>query len=103
MKKHFNKEFVMAKKDEEDFGNSTKGWICNEVYVDSDAEVKDHCHIKGNYKGSAHRNCNIKVKLNHKIPVFFNNLKNYDSHSIMQVFRKFNFKEDVLLNGLKNI
>ena len=86
----------MTKKDEEDC-------ICNEVFVDSDAKVKDHCHITGNYKGSAHRYCNIKVKLNHKIPVFFNNLKNYDSHSIRQVFRKFDFKEDVLPNGLKNI
>ena len=29
MKKHFNKELVMAKEDDEDFENSTKCWICD--------------------------------------------------------------------------
>ena len=36
------------------------------------------------YRGSAHGNCNINVKLNHKIPIVFYNLKNYDSHLIME-------------------
>ena len=29
IKKHFNKELVMTKKDNEDFENSTKCWICD--------------------------------------------------------------------------
>ena len=29
IKKHFNKELVMVKEDNEDFKNSTKCWICN--------------------------------------------------------------------------
>ena len=33
-----------------------------------------------NYRISIH---SINVKLNHKIPVLFNNLKNFDSHLIM--------------------
>ena len=35
-------------------------------------------------ENTANRECNIKVKLNQKIPVVFHNLKNYDSHLIMQ-------------------
>ena len=51
--------------------------LCND-YVDGDVKVRDHCHIAGKYRGSAHRDCNIKVKLNHTIPIVFCNLKNYD-------------------------
>ena len=89
MKNHYNKEPVMTKKDNEDFENSTKCWICNNDYIDNDTEVRHHCHITGKYRSSAHRYCNINVKLNNKIPVVFLNLKNHDSHLIMQQLGKF--------------
>ena len=57
--------------------------------------------ITGKHRGSAHRDCNINVKLNHKIPVVFHNLKNHDSHLIMQELGKFSFKTNVILNGLE--
>ena len=38
MKKHFTKEFVMTKKDNEDFENSTKCWICDNDYIDNDVK-----------------------------------------------------------------
>ena len=58
-------------------------------------------HTTGKYRGSIHRDCNINVKLNHKIPVVFHNLKNYDSHVIMQNVGKFSLKIDVIPNGLE--
>ena len=64
MKKCFNKELVMTKKGNEDFENSTKCWICDNGYIHSDVKVGYHCHITGKYRGSAHRDCNINVKLN---------------------------------------
>ena len=100
-KKHINKKRVISKEDNEDFKNSTKCWICDNDYVDNDVKVRDHCHITGKYRGSAHRDCNINVKLNHKIPVVFHNLKNYDSHLIMQELGKFNLKINVIPNGLE--
>ena len=42
MKKHFNKEIVMTKEDNEDFENSAKCWICNNDYVDGGVKVRDH-------------------------------------------------------------
>ena len=75
MKKPFNKEFVMTKEDNDDFKNSTKCWICDKDYIDTDVKVRDHCHITGKYRGYVRRDCNINVKLNHKIPVVFHNLK----------------------------
>ena len=56
-------------------------------------------HLK--YRGSAHKDCNINVKLNHKIPLVFHNLKKYDSHLIMQELGKFNLKVNVILNELQ--
>ena len=58
--------------------------------------------MTGKYRGSAHRDCNIKVKLNHKISIVFQNLKkSYDPHLIMQELRKCNFKINVIRNGLE--
>ena len=53
-KKYFNKELVMTKKYNEDFKNSAKCWISNKNYVDNDAKARDHCHITGRSRGSAH-------------------------------------------------
>ena len=100
--KHFNKKIVITKKDNEDFENPTKCSICDNDYIYlSDVKVKDHCQITGKYRGSAHRDCYINVKLNHKIPVVFHNRKNYDSHLIMQDLGKFSLKINVIPNGLE--
>ena len=56
-------------------------------YTDEHAKVRDHCHITGKYRGSAHQECNLKLRVNPeelKIPVIFHNLRGYDSHFIMQ-------------------
>ena len=75
---------------------------CNNAYIDN-VKVRDYCHITGKYRGSAQRDCNIILKLNHKIPVVFHNLKNYNSHIIMQETGTFNLKTHVIPNGLGNI
>ena len=92
-KKHVacNKERVMVKEDD-GFGNSTKCWISGNIYVDDDGKVRDHCHITGKDRGFEHRDYNSNVILNHKFPIPFNNLKNYDSCLIIQELGKFNFK-----------
>ena len=62
IKRHFNKELAMTEEDNEDFKNSTKCWISVTEYVNGDVKVRDHCHVTGKYRGSSHRDCNIKVK-----------------------------------------
>ena len=61
MKKHFNKELVMTKVGNYNFKNSTKYWICDDDYIDTDVKVRDNCHIARKYRGSAHRDCNISL------------------------------------------
>ena len=96
-KKHFNKELVMVNMMK--ILKTLLRWIRGNVYVEGDVKVRDHYHITGKYRGSAHRDCNIKVKFNHKTPIVFQNLKNYDSHLIMQELGKFDLKINIILNG----
>ena len=102
MKRHFNEELVITKKDNEEFENYTKCWICDNDYTDGDVKVRYHYYITGKYRSSVHRDCNINVKLNHKIPVVFHNLIKYDSHLVMQELGKFNLEINVIPNGLEN-
>ena len=44
MKKHFNKEIVIRKKDVKDFENFTKCWVLDNVFFDGDVKVMDRCH-----------------------------------------------------------
>ncbi|KAL9965086.1 hypothetical protein ACROYT_G028833 [Oculina patagonica] len=87
MKKHFNKPLRMTKDDEEEFQQANVCHICDKAYTNDDIRVRDHCHITGKYRGSAHQECNLKLRIEPdkiKIPVIFHNLKGYDSHFIMQ-------------------
>ena len=77
---------------DENFKNSTKCWICHNASVNGDVNLRNHYHITGKYRASVHWDCNIIVKLNHKIPIIFHNLKNSDSQFVMQELGKFNFK-----------
>ena len=101
MRKRFNKDLLMTKKNKENFKNCTKCWICDNDYVGNDVKVRDHSHITGKYKGSAHRDYDINLKLNHKILVVFHNLKNYDSHLIMHDLDQFSTKINAIPNELE--
>ena len=91
----------MIKKDNENFENSTKCWIRDNAYVKGDVKVRDHCQISRKYRGSAHRDCNVNVKLYHCILLVFHNLKRYHSHLIMEELSKFRFKINVIPNGFE--
>ena len=70
--------------------------------IDFDNKVRDHCHITGKYRGSAHWSCNINLKISKNVLVIFHNLKGYDSHLIFKELSKFNCKISVIRNGLEN-
>ena len=84
MKKYFNKPLRMTEDDEKEFQKANECHICNKKYNENDVRVRDHCHITGKYRGSAHQDCNLNFRLTEKIPVMFHNLRGYDSHFIMQ-------------------
>ena len=87
VKKCFNKPLVITEDDELCFKLIDKCHICDKKYIDKDVCVRDHCHITGKFRGSAHEECNLKLRVKPediKIPVIFHNLLGYDSHFIMQ-------------------
>ena len=109
IKKHFNKPLVMTEDDEMCFKLMDKCHICGEKYTDKDVRVRDHCHITGKFRGSAHQECNLKLRIKPekiKIPVIFHNLRGYDSHFIMQqigeIAKKHGYKQDLNINAIPN-
>jgi len=105
IRNHFNKPLIISPENELDFQNSTTCYICEREYSESDNfimhkgkmieiknhPVRDHCHITGKYRGSAHNCCNLQLRLdpeNLKIPVIFHNLEGYDSHFIIKKIEK---------------
>ena len=86
-KKRFNKPLKITENDELCFKLMDGCHVCGKIYTDKDVRVTYHCHITGKFRGSAHQECNLKLKIKPediKIPVIFHNLQGYDSHFIMQ-------------------
>ena len=83
----FQKPLQMTDEEEELFKAAEECHICGGKYLDTEVRVRDHCHITGKYRGSAHQDCNLKLGISpkeFKVPVIFHNLRGYDSHFIMQ-------------------
>ena len=56
--------------------------------------VQSKRSLSYHWKVITHRDYNININLNHKIPIVSHNPKNYDSHLIMQELGKVYFKVD---------
>ena len=66
--------------------------------------VKDHCHITGRYRGAAHNECNLKLRINPKtyqIPVMFHNLRGYDAHHLMQAISQLQKEVKCIANNME--
>ena len=63
--------------------------------------MRDHCHITGKYRDSAHWSCNINLGLTKKVLVMFHNLRGYGSFLIMQEIGKSDVKISVIPNELE--
>ena len=100
MKDQFNKNLIMTE-EENLFQQSNNCWICKKILDNDDEKLRDHCHITGKFRGTAHSDCNINFQLTKKIPVIFHNLKSYGSHLIFSELHKFNLKVDVIPNELE--
>lgn len=74
----------MTTEDERIFQVSTHCHICNESFTSTSVKVRDHSHLSGRFRGAAHNSCNLNYQHPDFIPVYFHNLRGYDSHLLMQ-------------------
>lgn len=63
-------------------------WKCNKEGIPEIDRVRDHDHITGEFRGSAHNTCNLNYRITPNIPVVFHNLKGYDGHLIMKEIKQ---------------
>ena len=87
------KPMTMIDKNKIAYEKTTHCWICKQKIRNNNnnPKVTDHCQFTKEYRGAAHKSCNLKLKINSdrtKIPVVFHNLKGYDSYLIMQKIHK---------------
>ena len=85
-------------KDRQKAKQQTDCYLCKKPLLQKNYRdaVKDHCHLTGKYRGAAHNQCNLKLRINPKtdqIPVVFHNLRGYDAHHLMQAMS--NLKKEV--------
>ena len=59
MKKQFKKKLIMSEEEKEQFQSSNICWICGKLIDDDDEKVRDHCHVTGKFRDSAHWSCSI--------------------------------------------
>ena len=102
IKKHFNKNLIISEEEEHLFQRSNSCWICKKLTDNDQEKVRDHCHVTGKFRGTAHWNCNINYQLTKKVPVIFHNLRGYHSHLIFNELDKFDVKLVLYQMGLKN-
>ena len=82
----------MSEKEEELFQQSNICQICEKLIDNDNEKVRDHCHVTGKFRGTAHWNCNTCLQLTKNVPVIFHNLNGFDRHLIFSELNKFDVK-----------
>ena len=101
----FQKPLQMTDEEEELFKTAEECHICRKKYLDTEVRVRDHCHITGQYRGSAQQDCNLKLRIDpdkFKVPAIFHNLCRYDSHFKMQEIGSIGKSNDLSINFIPN-
>ena len=68
------------------FHEATTCHVCGGPFDrgEDDRKVRDHCHSTDEYRGAAHRSCNLRYQRSCTIPVVFHNLSGYDAHFVIK-------------------
>ena len=73
-------------REEKGFHKAELCHICKKPLDDD--RVRDHCHFTGQYRGAAHKSCNLQCRKPMILPVIFHNLQGYDAHLFIKQLSK---------------
>jgi len=79
---------VMTAEDTQKFRTAKECYLCRKAFRDLDIKVRDHDHVTGKFRGAAHQVCNLLLRRQYKIPVFFHNFRGYDGHLLVAALGK---------------
>lgn len=82
------RRLIMSTEDERQFRDSRECYVCHKPFGEATVKVRDHDHVTGKFRGAAHQSCNLQLRKQYKIPVFFHNFRGYDSHLIVTALGK---------------
>lgn len=80
---HKNVTMQFTDEMEKEFMSADVCHICSLPFSEEEYKVRDHCHMTGTYRGTAHSDCNLKHQISKAVPVVFHNL-DYDSHFLIE-------------------
>ena len=85
------KRLVLTPLNIQAFHRTKSCWLCDKLFDPArpDDKVRDHDHITGEYRGAAHKRCNIRTRRTCKLPIFFHNLRGYDGHFITRALSRY--------------
>ena len=79
---------VMSAEDTQKFQAAKECYLCRKAFREQEVKVRDHDHVTGKFRGAAHQACNLMLRRQYKIPVFFHNFRGYDGHLIVAALGK---------------
>lgn len=74
---------IMTAEDTQKFVGAKECYLCRKPFHDQQVKVRDHDHVTGKFRGAAHQVCNLQLRRQYKIPVFFHNFRGYDGHLLV--------------------
>lgn len=96
------KPVELNEKEWQGYKNVGSCYMCSKPFTQDDYKVRDHDHATGEYRGAAHRSCNIQKKRKIVIPII-HNFRDYDAHLIMRGIHEYadENKINVIPNNLE--
>ena len=82
----YPKKLKLTPQEQKSFDKAKICHLCKKDLFDD--RVRDHCHFTGEYRGAAHKSCNLNFRKKKVLPVIFHNLQNYDAHLFIKQLGK---------------
>ena len=77
------RRLIMTADDTQRFQTAKECYLCRKAFREQEVKVRDHDHVTGKFRGAAHQVCNLLLRRQYKIPVFFHNFRGYDGHLLV--------------------